>query len=129
MPTTKMTQLKMSKIQPKVWKERLIIAMEKNLGIVTAACKEVGVSRDRFYTYYKEDPAFKAAIDEIDDYTTDYVESQLFKKIKQGDRASILFYMKHKGRKRGYTESITMDTNVKIEQPLLTPLENKEIDK
>lgn len=116
----------MSKRQPEVWKERLLVALEKNLGIVTAACKEVGVSRDTYYDYLKSDPEFKRKVDALDDYTTDYVESQLFKKIKSGDRSSILFYMKYKGRKRGYTESITMDANVKMEQPLLKPFEDKD---
>jgi hypothetical protein len=106
-------------------KKDLIIAMEKHLGIVTAACKDVGLCRDTFYTYYKTDAEFRASIDEINEYTTDFVESQLLKKIKQGSERSILFYMKYKGRKRGYTESISLDANIKMEQPLLKPLDDK----
>jgi hypothetical protein len=116
----------MSKKQPEEYKKKLIEAMEKTMGIVTQACKEVGVSRDRFYTYYNTDPNFKKAIDDINDIQLDFVESQLLKNIAKGDRSSIMFYMKHKGKKRGYAEHISIDANVRMEQPLLKPLDGEE---
>jgi hypothetical protein len=96
----------MSKQQPEVWKKKLLVALEKTMGIVTPACKEVGISRDRFYTYYNDDPEFKRAVDDIQDIQTDFVEGQLFRKIREGSERSILFYMRYKGRKRGYSESV-----------------------
>lgn len=111
----------MSKKQPEIWKEKLLIALEKTLGIVTPACKEVGISRDRFYYYYNEDPEFRKAVDDIQDVQGDFVENQLFKKIREGSERSILFYMKYKGRKRGYSESVDitsagekLDSDIKI---------------
>lgn len=109
----------MSKRQPDKWKKLLLENLEKRMGIVTQACKDTGISRDRFYTYYNTDPDFKKKVDDINDIQLDFVESQLMKNIAKGDRACIMFYMKYKGRSRGYTESITMDANIKIEQPLL----------
>lgn len=102
-----------NKQQPEVWKKKLLIALEKSLGIVTPACKEVGISRDRFYTYYHEDEEFKKAVDAINDIQTDFVENQLFKKIKEGSEKSILFYMRYKGKKRGYSDNIDLTTNGK----------------
>jgi hypothetical protein len=87
-------------------KKKLLEALEKTLGIVTPACKESGLSRNTFYVYYKEDPEFKKAVDDINEIQMDFVEGQLFKNIKKGDNAAILFYMKYKGRKRGYTDSL-----------------------
>lgn len=87
-------------------KEKLLQALERSLGIVTPACKEVGISRNTFYTYYKEDPDFKAAVDDINEVTLDFAENQLLKKIKEGSERSILFYMKYKARKRGYSDSV-----------------------
>ena len=98
----------MSKHQPQVYKAALLVALEKSLGIVTPACKEVGISRDRFYTYYNEDADFKAAVDDIQNIQTDFVESQLFKKIKDGSEKSILFYMRYRGKQRGYTDSVDL---------------------
>lgn len=96
-------------------KENLLKALERSLGIVTSACKEVGVSRETFYRYYNEDEDFKAKVDDINNITLDFVETQLFRKIKDGSERSILFYMKYKGRKRGYTERIDIDANIKGE--------------
>lgn len=104
----------MSKRQPDKHKEKLLEALEKSLGIVTLACKEVGISRNQFYNYYKEDEEFKSAVDAIDEITLDFVEHQLLTAIKQGDKASIMFYMKYKARKRGYIDSIRSEGNVDV---------------
>jgi len=100
----------MSKKQPEVYKEKLLIALEKSLGIVTPACREVGISRDRFYTYYHEDADFKKKVDDIQNIQLDFVENQMFKKIKEGSEKSILFYMRYRGKGRGYTESLDITT-------------------
>jgi hypothetical protein len=119
----------MSKRQPEVYKEKLLVALEKSLGIVTPACKEVGISRDRFYEYYKTDEDFKKKVDDINDIQLDFVESQLFKKIKEGNSEMIRFYMKYKARKRGYTDTIDITTNGKdlnrIEIEIINPNEIK----
>ena len=111
----------MSKQQPEVYKAALLVALEKSLGIVTPACNQVKISRDRFYTYYNEDPEFKKAVDDIQGIQLDFVENQLFRKIKEGSERSILFYMKHRGRGRGYSDSMdittdgkALDTNIKV---------------
>ena len=101
----------MSKQQPEKYKELLLVALEKHLGIVTSACKEVSISRDRFYTYYNTDEEFKKKVDSINDYTLDFAETQLLKKIKEGSERSILFYMRYRGKKRGYTDSIDLTTD------------------
>ena len=98
----------MSKQQPEVYKAKLLVALEKSLGIVTPACKEVGISRDRFYTYYHDDLEFKKAVDDIQNIQLDFVENQMFRKIKEGSERSILFYMRYRGRKRGYTDNIDL---------------------
>ena len=94
------------KHDPKWHKEKLLNALERSLGIVTPACKEVGVARNTFYDYYKNDPEFKAAVDDIQEIALDFAENQLMRKIKEGSERSILFYMRYKARKRGYTDSI-----------------------
>jgi len=94
-------------------KKKLLEALERSLGIVTPACKEVGISRNTFYTYYREDEVFKAAVDDINEITLDFAENQLLKKIKEGSERSILFYMKYKARKRGYSDSIDITSGGK----------------
>lgn len=96
----------MAQQKPEVYKKKLLEALERSLGIVTPACKEVGVSRDTFYRYYNEDSEFKKSVDDINNITLDFAENQLLKKIKEGSERSILFYMKYKARLRGYSDSI-----------------------
>lgn len=101
----------MSKQQPEIWKKLLLTALEKHMGLVSPACREVGISRERHYHYYKTDDEYKAAVDDINEVVLDMVEGQLFKNIKRGSERSILFYMKYKGKKRGYTDNLDLTTN------------------
>jgi hypothetical protein len=85
-------------------KARLLKALEASLGVVTDACKKVKLSRNTFYKYLKEDPDFKAAVLELEEVALDTAESALFNQIKEGNVTSIIFYLKTKGRRRGYVE-------------------------
>lgn len=110
-------------------KKALLIALENSLGIVTSACKSCNLSRNLFYEYYNTDKEFKKSVDDINEITLDFAENQLFKAIKDGDMRGILFYMKYKGKKRGYIESRDITSNGKTigEQPLF-PEEPKKLD-
>lgn len=85
-------------------KKQLIIALEKSLGVVTTACKQVDVSRSTFYNYLRNDPEFKKAVDDIENISLDFAESQLHKQIKDGSTTATIFYLKTKGKHRGYVE-------------------------
>ncbi len=82
----------------------MIEALEKSLGIVTTACKTVGISRETHYRWTREDETYKAAVDSIADIALDFAESQLHKQIQNGEVSSTIFYLKTKGKKRGYVE-------------------------
>tara|TARA_X000001388_G_scaffold38793_1_gene27314 strand:+ start:916 stop:1275 length:360 start_codon:yes stop_codon:yes gene_type:complete len=85
-------------------KKGLIEALEKSLGIVTTACKQVGIGRTTFYNYYNDDKEFKALVDDIANMSLDFAESKLLEQIKDGSTAATIFYLKTKGKKRGYVE-------------------------
>lgn len=119
----------MGKREDKITKNKrlLLEALERSLGIVTPACKDVGISRNQFYIYYNTDPEFKAAVDDINDVTLDFVENQLLKKIKNGSERSILFYMKYKGKKRGYNDTLDITTGgEKITEIKLIQIDKKD---
>tara|TARA_R110002153_G_scaffold181638_1_gene334938 strand:- start:1162 stop:1518 length:357 start_codon:yes stop_codon:yes gene_type:complete len=84
-------------------KKALLEALEKSLGVVTTACKQVGIGRTTFYEYYK-DPIFKLEVDSIQDVALDFAESHLHQQIKDGNTAATIFYLKTKGKKRGFVE-------------------------
>ena len=90
-------------------KQSLVEALEKSLGIVTTACKSVGCARKTFYEYYNTDKEFKKGVDSIGEMALDFVESQLHKQISEGVPSSTIFYLKSKGKKRGYIEKQEYD--------------------
>lgn len=90
-------------------KKALIEALEKSLGVVTTACKIVGVDRGTFYNYLKDDEDFAKKVQEIENVTLDFVESQLHKQIKENSTAATIFFLKTKGKKRGYIERQEID--------------------
>jgi len=85
-------------------KRAMIEALEKSLGIVTSACKSVGINRSTHYDWLKSDEDYKAEVESIEDIAIDFAESQLHKQIKDGNPTSTIFYLKTKAKKRGYIE-------------------------
>ena len=94
-------------------KKKLLDALEKSMGIVTTACKKSELSRQTYYRYMEEDAEFKKQAESVQDIALDFVESKLFENIQDKKEASIIFYMKTKGKKRGYIEKQEHDLNIK----------------
>jgi hypothetical protein len=91
----------------------MIEALEKSLGIVTVACKQVGISRQTHYDWYNGDIEYKKAVEDISDIALDFAESMLHKQIENKDTVATIFYLKCRGKKRGYIERTEMDLNIK----------------
>ena len=96
-------------------KSALIEAMQRSLGNVTQSCKIVGLSRKTYYDYYNSDKEFAKACDDCENIALDFVESQLHKQIKDGVPSSTIFYLKTKGKKRGYVERKEIEHEGSIE--------------
>ena len=120
----------MGKKEHNLKKETLLQALENSLGIVSTACNRSGISRSSFYKWYKEDEEFRQKVDEIDNVKLDYVETKLFKNIENEKEKSIIFYLQHKGHKRGYVQrqNINLTSNEedikKIEIEIIKPKGN-----
>ena len=125
----------MSKKEHNLKKETLLQALESSLGIVSTACTRSGISRSSFYKWYKEDEEFRKKVDEIDNLKLDFVESKLFKNIENEKEKSIIFYLQHKGHKRGYIQkqNINLTSNQedikKIEIEIIEPKRNSSSTK
>ena len=85
-------------------KEQMLEALEKSLGIVSTACKMVDVGRTTHYEWMKSDEEYKSAVQSIQDGVLDFAESHLYKLVKDGNPAATIFFLKTKGKKRGYIE-------------------------
>ena len=102
-------------------KESLLKSLEQSLGIVTVACKKANIPRSTYYKWLKEDEAFAIEVKDIENIALDFAESQLHKQIGADNTSATIFYLKTKGKNRGYIErqEITgadgMPTNFQIE--------------
>ena len=102
-------------------KELLLKSLEQSLGVVTVACNKVDIPRSTYYKWLKEDEAFAREVEDIDNVALDFAESKLHEQISNNVPSSTMFYLKTRGKKRGYIErqEITgadgMPTNFQIE--------------
>ena len=90
-------------------KESILKALEKSLGVVTVACKSSDVSRSTYYKWLNEDEDFAKAVKDIENIALDFGESQLHKQIGDGNTSATIFFLKTKGKKRGYIERNELD--------------------
>jgi hypothetical protein len=87
--------------------KRMIAAMEKTMGIVAHAAPIAKISRDTHYAWLEKYPEYRRKIEEIENLALDTAESELLELIKERNPQAIMFYLKTKGKKRGYTENPT----------------------
>ena len=99
-------------------KKGMLEALTKSLGIVSTACETVGISRTTYYKYYNEDTEFKNQADDVSEIAIDCAESKLFELVKAGNITAIIFFLKTKGKKRGYVERQEIEVR-DVEQPTI----------
>lgn len=83
--------------------------LEKALGVVSTACKAANISRDTHYRWLKEDEEYAQAVEELNNVGLDFAESQLFNAMKDGNITAVIFYLKTRGKDRGYIERIQQE--------------------
>lgn len=77
-------------------------------GVVTDAARLTGISIDSPYAWIREDPIFKARVEEVKEMSIDFVESALFRQIENDVPASTIFFLKTRAKHRGYVERTEM---------------------
>ena len=94
-----------------------LVHYEKSLGVLKTACESSGMCRKTIWEWRKKYPEFDEACHECEEVALDFVESSMFKKINKGDKGSeslIIFYLKTKGKGRGYIERQELDVNAEV---------------
>lgn len=100
--------------QTDIRKKAMLEALEKSLGIVAPACVAAGVGRSTFYEWMDEDPEFRKAVEGMQDIALDFAETKLMKRIKDESDTAIIFYLKTKGKRRGYIERQEIDATTTV---------------
>ena len=75
-------------------------------GVICVACEATGISRSTYYVWYNQDPEFRERVEEVMEAQIDYVESKLMNLINAGDTTATIFYLKTKGRRRGWSDKV-----------------------
>ena len=102
-----------TKVTKPTKKELFLQGLELNLGNISEACKQANISRQTYYRWI-EDESFSEQCDNVKEGLIDLAENQLLNKIKKGDITAIIFFLKCRGKKRGYTEK----QEVEISKPI-----------
>lgn len=90
-------------------KEIFLEALEVSNGNMSAAAEICGFSKSAVYQWRKKDTKFAVKCATMADIVLDFVEGNLMQQIKSGNSASTIFYLKTKGKGRGYTEKQELD--------------------
>jgi len=85
-------------------KIKFLKALTNSLGIVSSAAKLCGLGTMTHRRYILSDPEYKEAVEEINEMVLDYGESKLLELINDKNPAAVIFFLKTKGKKRGYIE-------------------------
>ena len=123
-------------------KRTLLDALRQSLGVVETACKAAGIPRRTHYNWLKKDAKYAAEVAEIDDVAIDFGESQLYKLMRGytlpdtkvflnrdsmqpiivpitkhigTDASAVIFFLKTRGKKRGYIEKTQVETENKVQ--------------
>ena len=115
----------MAKGQRKVSNERFLAAIPGTGGLHTVIAKKLGIDRHTVSDYIKRDPMLAAAVAEEVESTLDKVESVFINACLGKDIQACMFYLKTKGKSRGYTEKVEQEVSSK--QPLIVKLNEADM--
>lgn len=114
---------KKGELSTKTKKSGLLEALKASLGNISEATKAIGINRKTYYTWLKEDQDFAQSVDNITESQIDYVESKLLERIREGDTTATIFYLKTKGKKRGYSEKLELEAKISPFEALMMQTE------
>ena len=90
-------------------KSKMLEALEGNLGIVTVAANKAGIHRSTHYQWMQDDADYKKKVEELNNVCLDFAESKLFDNIRKNKETSTIFFLKTRGKNRGYVERREVD--------------------
>jgi hypothetical protein len=87
-------------------------ALRKYHGVITPAAQALGISYNTLYKRVQRSKKLQEVIEMATEGMVDIAENKLMTKIVEGDNTMIIFYLKCKGKKRGYVEKQELDARV-----------------
>lgn len=93
----------------------MVEAVKTSNGFITVAAEKLGICRQTFYEKMDDFPEVREAIKDTSEKMLDLAENQLVRLILSGDLQAIMFYLRTKGKHRGYTEKIESELSGRVE--------------
>lgn len=100
---------------PEAIKRRIPEVLLESFGNVSITCKKLGISQETFCQWAKNNDEILTAQYFASEAALDFVESKLMSQIAEGNATCIIFYLKTRGKRRGYTQELNL--NVGSENP------------
>jgi hypothetical protein len=101
-------------------KAKFLEVLKNNAGLIYISCEKYNIDPTTFYNWKKTDPQFEKAVENITERLIDLGESTLYTKMKEGDLTATIFFLKTKGKHRGYSEKqyneITLRKDLRIDK-------------
>ena len=94
-------------------------ALRANGGFVTYAASALNVSYQAIYQRIKRSPELEQVLREVQESHLDLAENELIKKVRDGDLGALCFFLKCKGKKRGYIEKAATDESERKPLPII----------
>lgn len=110
----------------KIANDKIIEVYEKKGCNVTATCTALGISRKTFYNWKEKDPKLQEGLDGADEAIIDFAESKLLEHIQNDNVNALMFFLRTKGRKRGYVEQVENKVEINSFESLLKQLPDIE---
>lgn len=106
--------------------EKIIQVYEKKGCNITATCTALGISRKTFYEWKEKKKKLAEGLEEVDESILDWAESKLKEHIDSNDLQALIFFLRTKGKKRGYVEKTEADVNINQFEKLMQETEDEE---
>lgn len=82
--------------------QEIVDALYDQGGVITAAAKKLGCTRQTIYNRMESSERIKFAHEDAGRETNDNVYGMLLKNCKKGKETSIIYYLNHKGQELGF---------------------------
>ena len=103
-------------------KKDFIESLRNNLGHIADACEAANIGRRTYYNWVAEDKEFKEDVENVKEGLLDLAESKLLENINNNENVAIIFYLKTKGKQRGYIEKQEIEVVKPISEVLFDEL-------
>ena len=98
-------------------------------GNISECCRQCNIGRQTFYEWMKNDVQFKQDFEDAEDSLIDFAEGKLLNLIDERNPTAIIFFLKTKGKERGYIEPSYLNIEGKLKHAHSHRMSLKEMKK